>query len=139
MPAIDPSPGSARPVRTRTRAAFVVLALVLCGVVIGAIGDRLLLLGRHQLMPRGAFDASSSRIVDHLAHDLDLTSAQRAVVLQIVRRHHDRMSALWANVRPQVHSEMDQARREIDQVLTPQQREKFRLRPRPRRFRFFGF
>jgi Spy/CpxP family protein refolding chaperone len=38
-----------------------------------------------------------------------------------------------------VHSEMDQAHHEIDQVLTPQQRERFRRMPHPRRFRFFGF
>lgn len=136
---IDLLPGSARPARTRARAAFVALALVLCGIVIGAVGDRLLLFRRHQLIPRGAFDASSSRIVERLAHDLDLSSAQRAAVLEIVRRHHDHVIALWAEVGPQVHSEMDQAHHEIDQVLTPQQRERFRRMPHPRRFRFFGF
>lgn len=139
MSTIDPSPGGDRPTRTRARAAFVVLALLLCGIVIGAVGDRLLLFRHHQLMPRGAFNASGSRIVERLAFDLDLSSAQRAAVGQIVRRHHDRVSALWANVRPQVHSEMDQAHREIDQLLTPQQREKFRRMPHPRRSRFSGF
>ena len=139
MSVIDPLPGSPRPARTRTRAAFVVLALVLCGIVIGAVGDRLLLLRRHQLMPRGGSDASTSRIVERLAHDLDLSAMQRAAVEQVVRRHHDRVVGIWANVRPQVHSEMDQAHREIDQVLTAPQREKLRRMPHPRRFHFFGF
>jgi hypothetical protein len=107
--------------------------------VIGAIADRLVLLHRHQLMPRGAFDPSSSRIVDRLAHDLDLSPAQRTTVGEIVRRHRDRVNALWSNVRPQVHSEMDAAHREIDAVLTAQQREKFHRLPHPRRPRFFGF
>jgi Spy/CpxP family protein refolding chaperone len=136
--ATDPSPDGARPARTRARAAFVALALVLCGVVIGAVADRLLLLHRHQLMPHGAFDPPASRIVDRLAHDLDLSASQRTTVAEIVRRHHDRVSALWGNVRPQLHSEMAAAQREIDAVLTPQQREKFHRLPHPRRFRPFG-
>jgi Spy/CpxP family protein refolding chaperone len=107
--------------------------------VIGIVGDRLLLFHRHQLVARGAFEASSSRIVDRLAHDLDLSSTQRAAVEQIVRRRHDRIGSIWTNVRPQVRSEMDQAHREIEAVLTPQQREKFRRMPHPRRSRLFNF
>ena len=139
MPEIEPSSHLAQPARTRSRAALVVLALVLCGVVIGVVGDRLLLLRLHRLMPRGGPGPSTNRIVERLAHDLDLTPVQTAAVAQIVRRHHDRVVGIWGVVRQQVRNDMDQAHHEIDQVLTPAQREKFRRMPHPRRGRFFGF
>jgi hypothetical protein len=139
VPDIEPSSQPVRPARTRSRAALVVLGLVLCGVVIGVVGDRLLLLRLHRLMPRGGPGPSTNRIVERLAHDLDLTPVQTAAVAQIVRRHHDRVVGIWGDVGQQMHKDMDEARREIDQVLTPAQREKFRRLPHPRRGRFLGF
>ena len=122
--------------RTRWIAILIVAVAFAAGAAIGFAG------GRAYSLFHGPFphrpDFMRGRLIEHLDNALDLTPQQREQVEQIMARHHERMRAISDGVRPQMRQEIDTANREIESVLTPQQREKFqkmRLRfgPRPGR------
>ena len=102
------------------------IAALIAGIVIGVAGDRFVLLRSGQLYPKRAVSYAANHVVDRLGRDLQLSDAQKGQVRSIVDRHHARIDAAWANVRPQVRQEIDAANAEIEAVLTPQQRTKFR-------------
>lgn len=109
------------PTSTKTVAALLIVAALICGVVIGVAGDRAWMIwrGHHT-------EAIANRIVKHLDHELHFTPQQRAAVQQIVDRHRQRIDTLLSSVRPQIRQEIDATNAEIDRILTPEQREKFR-------------
>jgi hypothetical protein len=111
---------------SRAKAAAIVIVALIAGFVIGVAGDRLVLLRSGQLYPKRAVSFAASHLVDRLGRDLQLSDAQKRDVRAIVERHHARIDAAWANVRPQVRREIDAANVEIEAVLTPEQRTKFR-------------
>jgi hypothetical protein len=110
----------------RSKAALIVIAAFVAGVMIGVAGDRFALLRSGQLYPRRAVAFAASHVVDRLGRDLELSDTQKRDVRAIVDRHHARIDAAWSNVRPQVKREIDAATAEIEAVLTPEQRTKFR-------------
>ncbi len=113
--------------------AAVVLAITfVVGAILGVAGDRL------WVMTHGGPRRSPEMIVRHLTYALRLSDQQRAEVTEIVRRHQQRIAAVTSATRPAVQQELEQANREIEQVLTPEQRERFarmrmRLMPMQRR------
>lgn len=109
------------PTKTKTIAALLIVAALLCGIVIGVAGDRAFTTWR--IRHSGSI---ANRIVHHLDRQLNLTPQQLVAVQQIVERHRQRIDALLASVRPGIRQEIDATNAEIDRVLTPQQREKFR-------------
>lgn len=107
--------------RTSTT-GLALLALVVtfaAGVVAGVAGDRIFRRPPH--VPEFATRAMVARLSRHL----DLDDAQRAKVTEILERRHARINSIFGGVRPRVHEEIDQANREIAQVLTAEQRAKF--------------
>ncbi len=108
----------------KTIAVIVVILAFAAGVITGMIGDRILLLVQHRLMPphRGFIAA---RVADRLDHDLHLTPSQRTAVTDILKRREQRISEMMSKIRPQMRTEADQTNREIEAVLTPEQRAKF--------------
>ena len=111
---------------SNAKAAIIVVVAFVAGLFVGVAGDRLVLFRTGRLFPRRATDAAASRLVSRLDHDLNLSPAQHAQVQKIVDAHHARITNVYNNVRPQVHSEIEAANREIENVLTPEQRTKFR-------------
>jgi hypothetical protein len=114
--------------------AVVVLAFVLGGVV-GIAGDRYL-----NVFPPEPPDPSyvADRITILLSRRLDLTSEQRVEVEKIVHRFTGEIEALLKENQPRFRALSAKADREIDAVLTPEQREEFRevRRERDQRFPF---
>lgn len=109
--------------RTRTAAALLIAAVFAVGVLAGIAADHVWLL-RHG--PRhGGGRISTSRMADRLARELKLTPEQKTQVTQILDRHRTKIDVLMSNVRPQVRQEVDASNREIDSILTPDQRTKF--------------
>lgn len=124
----------------RTLAAIVVVLTFVAGLMVGAVGDRFVLFAQHRLIPPRR-DFVSTRIVDRLDRELHLTPSQRIAVTQILDKRHRQIEGLWDGVRPQVRTAMDATTREIEQVLTPDQRAKFAaMRSHPHRpmRHFFG-
>src|SRR5438132_837003 len=64
-------------------------------------------------------------VLQHLDRELSLTPQQRDQIGSIMDRHHKRMQEITEGIRPQMHQELDNANREIEAVLTPEQRKKY--------------
>jgi Spy/CpxP family protein refolding chaperone len=107
---------------SRTVAAVVVIVAFFTGALAGVVGDRVYIF-RHGL-PRPP-RAMTSRIVEHLTHELNLTKPQHDAVAAIVERHRVRMDAIADSMRPQMQKEIESANAEIEQQLTPEQKTKF--------------
>jgi Spy/CpxP family protein refolding chaperone len=107
--------------RTKTTiiAAVVLGVTFVAGAVVGILGDRLL----HRR--RGIPEFATHALVSRLSRHLDLDDAQRQKVTEIIARHHARINSFFAGVRPRVREEIEAANREIEVVLTPEQRKKF--------------
>ena len=115
----------------RAAAALLIIGALIAGVVLGVAGDRAYL---H--MHRGSRTPPLARLVEHLDSQLHFTPQQKQAVQQIVERHHARMSAISASIRPQMRQEIDSTNAEIEKILNPEQREKFRgISSRMRRHR----
>src|SRR5262249_18041771 len=124
-----PSPGSTR----RTAILLVAVAFV-AGALIGFAGGRVYSI--YRLFDRGRGpEFMRERILRHLDRSLNLTPQQRAQIGAIMDRHHKRMQQLTEGIRPQMRQEIDGANREIEAVLTPEQRAKYEeMRMRMERF-----
>jgi hypothetical protein len=108
-------------------AVVVVIVAFAAGLLVGIAGDRVYLWRSQQIVPRrGASQFAAKHIVDRLDRDLHLSASQRAEVQKIVEQHRVRIDSVWNNVRPQVRVEIDAASSEIERVLTPEQRTKYR-------------
>ncbi|HET7437427.1 MAG TPA: hypothetical protein VFN10_22170, partial [Thermoanaerobaculia bacterium] len=97
----------------------------LAGAAAGVLGDHLFLLHRMHSMHARA----PHFLAQHLARRLDLTAAQKQQVEAILVKHHQRINQIQDETRPKVRGEIDAASKEIETVLTPEQREKFRHLP----------
>jgi Spy/CpxP family protein refolding chaperone len=109
---------------TRATAVAVIVVAFIAGILAGVAGDHLYLIRSGRLSPRhGRF--SADRMTDRLTHQLNLSAQQKTQVQQIIERHHAKIDATMANVRPQVRQELDATNAEIEKVLTPEQKTKF--------------
>jgi len=107
--------------RTKTTIVAVIALAVtfVAGAAVGVVADRLL----HRRGPLPEF--ATHALVRRLDHHLDLNDVQQKKVAAIIERHHASINALFGAVRPRVREEIEQANREIEQVLNPDQRVKF--------------
>ena len=120
------------PSRSKLLAASALLITFLVGIVIGVIGERVLMIRRGGV----PHFPPAQWIVRRLDARLHLSDSQRVQITQIVQRHEDKIRGIWSGVRPAVRSEIDAANSEIDRILTPEQRARFanmRMRLMPRR------
>ena len=137
METSTPSPSS-----TRRNAILLVAVAFVAGALIGFAGGRVYSMFHGPLRGRGP-DFMRGRIVSHLHRELNLSEQQHDQIAQIMDRHHKRMQEISAGIRPQMRQELDAANREIEALLTPEQREKFkkmriRMDHMPRRGRVRG-
>jgi hypothetical protein len=66
-----------------------------------------------------------AQLVDHLAQPLNLDSAQKAAITQILARHQAAVDSAWHALQPKVGATLDSVHREIMSVLTPAQQKQF--------------
>jgi Spy/CpxP family protein refolding chaperone len=69
--------------------------------------------------------------LERLQERLNLNDAQRQQIAMILAKHRDQVAQHFRQVRQPVDDLMRQMRGEVEQVLTPEQREKFRQPPMP--------
>lgn len=120
------------------------MAILLCGMVIGAGGT--VVLGRRAFLAptSGRPEQVSSAVARHMARRLNLTSQQQRQVRDIVREHTQRLTRIREQAREEAQKELDLLEEDVARVLTAEQarlwREEFaRMRrlapaPFPRRF-----
>ena len=125
-----PSPASTR----RTAILLVAVAFV-AGALIGFAGGRVYSIYHIFDRGRGGPELMRQRIIGHLDRELNLTPPQHEQIGAILNRHHKRMMELTEGIHPQIRQEIETANREIEAVLTPEQRTKYeKMRMRMERF-----
>jgi Spy/CpxP family protein refolding chaperone len=100
---------------------WIALALVLvfaAGVALGVFGGRWLLAKRP---PDRRNDAPSH---ERWAKELGLTAEQQATMREIFKKNDDRIKELRTDYYKHIGEMRDEMRKEIDAVLTPEQRQK---------------
>ena len=133
----SPTPPAARPTGRKT-AITVLLLVALAGGLAGIALDRLVLLPRadHGFAhgPRG-HSPRDREFRRRFSHDIGLSADQQTRVDSIMDRRGRELRAIRRQVQPQLDSIISHTRRELDSVLTPEQRAKAeelrRRRPRP--------
>lgn len=110
-----------------TALALLALAFLL-GAVVGGLGFELLHLRRMAAWHHGAEGGPPELdfLVRRLERRLDLSADQTRQVRAIVERARRDLWELRGEVAPRVHGRMEEARGEIEEVLTPEQREELR-------------
>ncbi|HEX7678182.1 MAG TPA: hypothetical protein VF713_08670 [Thermoanaerobaculia bacterium] len=106
-------------------AVVVVVVAFIAGILVGVAGDHLYLIHNGRLFPRRAARFAADRMADNLGRELQLSPQQKAQVQQIIEKHRAKIDAVMSNVRPQVRQEIDATNKEIETILTAEQRTKF--------------
>lgn len=135
-------PAPASPQRQRRFFAILVFLLVAIGSgLVGASLDRVYVRRSTKLVGDTSFHPISSALrspsaadrkqyLDELTAALALTPEQVRVVDSITQHRAGEFEALRRSIRPRVEAMLDTVRTEVETVLTPEQREKYRkLRP----------
>lgn len=122
----------------RSLAVIVIVAIIVASVVGGIAIDRVLLqpaaptmladTGFHPLSTalRSPTPEERRRIRNQLAKELNLTPAQDSAIDAIMMQRASEFSALREEIRPRVERLVSDVRSDMEQVLTPAQREHFR-------------
>lgn len=111
--------------RRRLRAVMAATALFILGGVLGIALERVLL-----APDAGAADEpldAQAEMVTSLRRELDLDSEQVAELEAVLARQQAAVTHAWETIRPHLRVAMDTARSDIEALLTPMQREQFRL------------
>ena len=106
-------------------AIVVVVVAFIAGILVGVAGDHLYLIRSGRLSPRRTARFAADRMADNLGRELQLSPQQKTQVQQIIERHRARIDATMSSVRPRVRLEIDATNKEIETILTPEQRTKF--------------
>jgi hypothetical protein len=124
----------------RSIAFTYVLGLFLLGILIGALGMHLWNAQRSALGPfggrggmqppgqemrRGSGHGPGPFFLERLGRQLDLSPEQRESIAVIVEESHREAGALREEILPRVEAHLEQTRKRILEVLTPEQRERF--------------
>jgi Spy/CpxP family protein refolding chaperone len=123
----------------RSLAVIVMLAILLAGIAAGVAMDRMLLdsAPRTAVFPDTGFHPLSSalrsptpeerrRLRAELSRQLALTPSQDSAFEAIMMQRAGEFSALREEIRPRVERLVSDVRSDMEQVLTPAQREQFR-------------
>ena len=109
----------------QTAAMVSVVGVFLIGILVGALGMQVY----HNNRPapgRGGEPGMERRVkfADRLGHLLELTEEQREKIGAIRQESRVRAEAMRREMEPQVREEMEETRRRIMEVLTPEQQER---------------
>lgn len=124
----------------RSVALLSVVAVFIVGVAIGIVSTHLFYAQQFR-RPGGPPGLMGRTFVDRLEGHLDLTADQRRQIDAILERSHAKAESLRHEMQPRLEQLFETTGAEIEAILTPEQREKFRqLREsqRGRMDRFLG-
>ena len=110
---------------TVLRAVLVVVLVFAAGVATGFVGDRAYLLFHDRVIPRGGLEFMAKHMLRRMDRELDLSPAQEAQVKAILDRGTERMGGRMKSLHDALHEEFEVTSREIEAVLTPEQRVRF--------------
>ncbi len=108
----------------RWRATLAAVSLIVLGGVLGVTLDRVWFLPA-SMDSDGPVDAQAEMVAS-LQTELGLTPTQAGEIAAILRRYQEHVTQSWEGMRPGLRAAMDSAGAEIEAVLAPEQRERFR-------------
>lgn len=111
--------------KTRTVAVALLVLTFVVGAIAGVVADRLVLFRQHRLLPTHGVRMVTSRVLNRLDRELDLTPPQRRQIGAILEKRQQAMEKSWTSIQPQVRAELERTDQEIQRTLNPEQRKKF--------------
>ena len=120
----------------KVKTALIIIMTLVIGIFIGALLNRVLL--QHRI--RKAFMMQTPGFITALYEGvIEPESEQGKLIREILKKHARRMSEIRKNFRKDLQSEFESLRKELDPLLTTEQKRRLRNRlPRPwRRLRRF--
>jgi hypothetical protein len=99
------------------------LSLLVVGGVLGAGLERHVLASAEHGAPASVHEAAMASLQERL----DLRPEQRRQIDSIMAAHHDVLQQTWQVLHAQLAAAVDTVHRDVEAVLTPVQREKFRV------------
>ena len=108
----------------RTAALISVAGLFLVGVLVGILGTHLHY-AKQLEGPRRPGGRSAQHFINRLERELDLTAEQRRRIDEIIQDSRAEGESIHHEMLPRVRAHMDQTRRHIRDVLTPEQQVRF--------------
>jgi Spy/CpxP family protein refolding chaperone len=115
------------PARGRLVAAAVLFLVAVAGGLTAVTLDRFVLRhGPHGMSPSPCPHGHERAFRDRMARELDLSVDQRMRIDTLMDRQLREIRSIRAQVQPRLDSVVSQTRRQIDAILTPEQREKAR-------------
>jgi hypothetical protein len=112
------------PKRRRWTRWLLALAIFVGGAAFGGVLTAVVIVRsvHHAMMHP---EEAPARITARLTHRLDLTPAQADQVRQIIARRQQSLVAIRRDVQPRIEIELTHLESDIDQVLSPPQRDKW--------------
>jgi Spy/CpxP family protein refolding chaperone len=111
---------------SRFRALVLLAAVLLAGLALGWFANER---SRHA---RRTDRRDPERLVERMTEDLNLNSVQQDSIRAIFARRRADIDSLWADVHPRFEAIRTLTNAEIESLLTPDQRERFREEERRR-------
>ena len=113
----------------KVKTTVVIIITLIIGIVLGAMLNRTFL---HQRIRR-AFDAvNPNRFTMILERAIDPTAEQKKQIREILQKHSKDISDLRKNLRDGMQSSLQSLQKELDFVLTPEQKERLEKMMRER-------
>lgn len=115
----------------RTKTAFIIIATLLIGILLGAGLHRLYLQHRLRRIVNLQRPLIMTRMMEQV---IQPTPEQRMEIRQILKKHSQRLLEIRREFEEKMREELAAIRQEMDPILTPQQRKWLERRfPRPYR------
>lgn len=105
------------------RAILYLAAIFVLGVVVGALGERLV--ERRWGWEHQSWQERRAHVVDRFTKELNLTPQQRDQLARILDETGQQYQALHEQVRQQYNAIRQSGRQRIREILTPEQRTRF--------------
>ena len=103
------------------------LVILVCGMLIGGTVTSRIAWKRFIDRTRN-HDQITERIAGRMHRDLGLSDEQSHRIQDIIHQHQENLRNIHLEVRPRVEDELDQLKRGVDSVLTPEQAQRWNRR-----------
>lgn len=107
------------------KAIIGVLLVFILGATCGALISHIVYRSHHEAFIKGGGEAREELIVRKLTHRLDLDQRQQEQVKAIIHENHAAIQEIRKQARPRIEALLEQGQSRINEVLRPEQQEKF--------------
>ncbi len=114
----------------KVKTALIIISTLIIGIIFGALLSRVYM---HHRIRRAFTMISPARFIPVLEQTISPTPEQREQIRKIIQKHAKNVAELQRNLRDGMESSFESLRKELDAVLTPEQKERLEKMMRDRR------